>query len=480
MPAILEDRSQTIDFQKASQMAISTYCILWTIWLCKTKIASRGVIYWLPSFDDVKDFVNGKVDPLFEDNDVLSRGLSSHKSSGGWGKDDTWNIGMKKLFGVETYWRGLKSKSKVKSISADADIFDELDESDMSQVRQAEKRTDASDVKLRRRLSVPTIPDFGINSHFKKTDQCHFAFKCERCPEWNVLEEYFPACLSMGKDGHYYHACRNCKGKLDITKGKWVTKHRSPHRGYQISQLYSPWKKPDDIMAEYHTTEFMGHFYSHVLGLPYLSATDRVEAEQVLALCNPARPMMSLSQTHCVMGIDQGAKLHCVVLATGKPYRLVWCGELQEFEQVDLVMKKYNVKNLVIDALPETRKARELMMRNSRKVWLCFYNDNQKGSYAWREDERIVSVNRTESLDVGTNCILNCELQLPRRDIVIEEFARHCSAIVKTVDEDKETRSKKYIYKALAADHYRHALNYAQIAHSHSGNIKPISHFRLG
>ena len=157
---------------------------------------------------------------------------------------------------------------------------------------------------------------------------------------------------------------------------------------------------------------------------------------------------------------------------------MVGDGELENFEQVDHVMQKYNVKELVIDALPETRKAREPMKRNPYKVWLCFYNDNQKGAYAWKEDERIVSVNRTESLDVGTNAFIDGQIVLPRRSPMIELFAKHCSAIVKTVDEDKDTRSKKYVYKALAADHFRHALNYAMIAHSRIKSLKPISIFR--
>lgn len=440
------------------------------LWLCKTNTAPRGVIYWLPSGGEVGDFVNTKVDDFIKENEKIAEAVYADNK-------DPDNIGLKKFYGVQTYWRGLKSKTAVKSISADADIFDEYDEADPGQIKQAEKRTAASDIKLRRMLSVPTIPDFGINKEFKATDQCHFAFKCEACSTWNILEENFPQCFKLNAAGLYYRACKKCKNELSMTKGQWVRKTHSPLRGYQISQLYSPWTTPTEIMHEFHTTEFMSHFYSHVLGLPYISATDRVMAESILAQCS-RRPMVSGTNQPTVMGIDQGAKLHTVILEAKKPYNLIFAGELNTFEEVDHYIKKYSVRCMVIDAMPEMRKARELRQRNKGKVWLCFYNDNQKGSYAWKEDEGIVSVNRTESLDVGTDVLLNNLLGLPLRDPMIELFAKHCENIVKIVEENKETRSKRYVYKALAADHFRHALNYALIAHTSIKTQKPVSVFR--
>lgn len=472
IPQILHDQSRELIVQKASQVGASTAFIIYLLWLCKFNIAPRGVIYWLPSGDDVRDFVNTKFDDFIKENEDLSRSIFEDNK-------DPNNQGLKKIFGVQTFWRGLKSKSKVKSISADADIFDEYDEADPGQIKQAEKRTAASSIQLRRRLSTPTIPDFGINSQFKQSDQCHFSFRCGSCNTLNILELTFPNCFKINKDGDYYHACHKCSSPLDITKGSWISQNSSSKlRGYQISQLYSPFVTPNEIMKEFRTTEFIGHFYNHVVGQPYISSTDRVSEDQVLGMCDPTRSISNLCQWSTVMGIDQGKKLHCVILDSKKKNKVLWLGVLDHFEDVDHVMKRFNVKHLVIDALPETRKARELMLRNKSKVWLNFYNDNQKGSYAWKEDERIVSVNRTESLDVGTNAILAGDLYLPQRSRLTEEFAKHCSAIVKTIDENKETRAKRYVYKALAADHFRHALNYAQIAQSLNQGSSPISIMR--
>lgn len=384
--------------------------------------------------------------------------------------------GLKFLFGIPTFWRGLKSKSGVKMISADAAIYDEFDEADQSQLRQARERLSASTLKLERELSVPTLPDWGINKRFQETNQMHYAFKCQICSKYNILEDAFPNCFQQEKDGSWFHACTKCKRPLDIRNpGVWVIKNLGSRiRGYQISQLYSPMKSATDIMNEYHSTEFMGHFYNHTLGLPYLSATDRVSFEQVLSLCNPLKPQAHLSQKRCVMGIDVGSKLHCVVMNMEK--EIVALRELKDFEELDHLMKSYNVIDAVIDALPETRKSREFVSKWKQRAWMCFYSDHQKGSYGWNEEERIVSVNRTESLDAGTTALLTGTLSLPQRDGMVELFATHAANIAKVTEEDKESGSKRAAYKKIGPDHFRHALNYCQIAFSkqRSGGVASV------
>ena len=449
-------------------MGVSTYSIIWLLWLCKTGKAPRGVIYWLPTTGLVRDFVASKVNPLIDENlEIFDDTV----------KDQADNLGLKFFFNVPSFWRGLESKVGVKSISADAAIYDEYDEADPSQIKQAEQRLSASTVKLTRRLSIPTVPDYGINKDFQLTDQCHFAFRCD-CSTWNIMEDNFPHCFSQKPNGDYYRSCKKCKKELDVSKGRWVQKNKSPYRGYQISQLYSPFVSPNEIMREFKNTDFMQHFYNHVLGLPYLSSTDRVSVDQVLTLCDNNTIMRNESIVPTYMGIDQGSKLHYVVLLKSIKPKIVACGELDHFEQVDDIITRYKVREFCIDALPETRKAKELIGRQKYKGWAVFYNDNMKGNYAWKEDERIVSVNRTESLDVGTLDLIRGNMTLPRRNSVLDDFAVQCSNIAKVVEEDRNTGSKKYAYRKIGPDHYRHALNYAQIAASRTKTEGVVSIFR--
>lgn len=454
-------------------MGVSTYCIIWLLWLCKTRQAPRGIIYWLPTDSTVGDFVNTKLDPFIGENEENLKATVNTASK------SAQNQGLKFLYNTPTFWRGLKSKTKVKSISADAAVYDEFDEADPEQVTQARKRLSASEVKLTRDLSTPTIPDFGIDKRFQESDQCHYAFKCEHCSTYNILEEHFPECFQQDKNGDYFHACYKCKRPIDVSSGTWIKKEtRNKIRGYQISQLYSPFNSPNEIMHDYHTTQFMGHFYNHVLGLPWIAATDRVTKEHVYACCDPFFTMQSSFLKPTAMGIDVGSRLHVTIIQPDTKKRVVYMGELKHFEEIDTLMLKFNVRELVIDALPETRKVRELISRQKSKAWACFYNDNQKGAYAWKEDERIVMVNRTESLDAGTIDILEKKLVFPQRNSTLEEYAQHCENIVKVPEEDKDTGSIIYAYRKLGPDHYRHSLNYAMIALSRMRSGPVTSHFR--
>jgi hypothetical protein len=452
-------------------MGASTAAILWYLWLAKTKQAPKGIIHWLPNDQAVADFVKTKVDTLVQDNDELSDNANvSGKMA--------YNQGLKFLYGTPIYFRGLKSKVGVKAISADAAVYDEFDEAEQSQVAQARKRLSASEVRLERELSTPTIPDFGINKQFQETNQYHYGFKCEHCSEWCILEDYFPDCFQQDVAGKYFHACKKCKGKLNINSGRWIQRIPGNRiRGYQITQLYSPFVTPDEIMHEYHTTEFTGHFYNHVLGIPYLSSSDRITFEMVVSLCDPLRQMSGTWLKPTAMGIDVGSVLHVTVLDPNSK-KIIWVGEIKDFEQLDMMFLKFNTRTCVIDALPETRKVRETIARNKSKVWACFYNDNQKGDYSWKEDERTVVVNRTESLDASTLTILRKEISFPQRNNDIERFGIHCQNIAKVVEEDPEKGDRKYVYRKIGPDHFRHSFNYACIAASRMKTSGVMSVFR--
>lgn len=452
-------------------MGVSTYSILWSLWLAKTKKTPRGIIYWLPDSSNVSDFVKTKIDSLVNENDELIKALAAHKS-------ESNNQGLKFFYNTPIYFRGLKSKVGVKAISADAAVYDEFDEADQSQVAQARKRLSASEIKLERELSTPTIPDFGINKQFQETDQLHYGFKCTACSTWNILEEKFPDCFTQNKNGDYFHCCYKCKKQLDISSGSWIIKYpNNKIRGYQISQLYSPFVSANEIMHEYNTTEFISHFYNHVLGIPYLSATDKITKEMIYSLTDNIRQMQSNSINQTVIGVDVGSVLH-VTVYDYKNKKLINAMDVKNFEELDILMIKFNAKLLVIDALPETRKVRELIERQKGKVFACFYNDHQKGSYGWNEKENIVTVNRTESLDASSLLIFRKDISFFQRNDELEELAEHFSNIAKTVEEDRDSGDKRYVYKKIGPDHYRHSFNYAIIAASRLKNVSTINVFR--
>lgn len=139
-------------------------------------------------------------------------------------------------------------------------------------------------------------------------------------------------------------------------------------------------------------------------------------------------------------------------------------GVYRDWHELDRLMNAFNVGRCVVDALPETRNARAFAKRYKGKVYLNYYNEHQKGNYAWNDKEMIVSCNRTESLDASHREITDQTISLPKECDITREFAQHLHNVAKRLEEDEETGSKRYVYVKLGPDHFRHAFNYEAMA----------------
>src|SRR5882672_12258061 len=70
-------------------------------------------------------------------------------------------------------------------------------------------------------------------------------------------------------------------------------------------------------------------------------------------------------------------------------------------------------------------------------------------------------VNRTEALDASRAAIRDKRVSLPRREPIVELFARHMTADAKVLDEDPDTGAQKYRYLRAGEDHFSLAFTYA-------------------
>jgi hypothetical protein len=214
----------------------------------------------------------------------------------------------------------------------------------------------------------------------------------------------------------------------------------------------------------YRTTKNLQDFYNLKLGRPYVEAQNRLSIQEVLALCGH-EGISSEDNGPCSMGVDQGKELHVVI---GKKFydkgKIVHLGVYKDWEEMDRLMKNFNVSRCVVDALPETRNARAFAERFKTRVYLNYYNEHQKGSYAWNQEEFIVSCNRTESLDASHFEVMDKSIILPKECVIVREFARHLYNVAKKLEEDEITGSKRYVYVKLGTDHFRHAFNYEAMA----------------
>ena len=235
---------------------------------------------------------------------------------------ETDTAGLKKIGSAYLYLRGMQSSVGMKSVPADMIVFDELDESSPDAKSMAKERLAHSDYKRIIELSNPSLPDFGIDEAFRKSDRRHWTVKCGACGHWTALDKVFPTKLGQEvriirrrDDLTAYRACPKCATELDIEIGEWVAEYPDrPVHGYRISHLLSPKVDAAEILREYETTRFPERFYNLKIGIAWADTRNRVDQATVLECCGD-EPMWEKVPHHvaCTMGVDIGKEIHVVI-----------------------------------------------------------------------------------------------------------------------------------------------------------------------
>ncbi|MBU1470101.1 MAG: phage terminase large subunit family protein, partial [candidate division Zixibacteria bacterium] len=273
------------------------------------------------------------------------------------------------------------------------------------------------------------------------------------------------------RDGTHYLACVKCDRELDIAAGEWVADlpSRTIH-GYRISQLFSSKIDPGEILEEYQTTRFPDRFYNLKIGIPWADLERRLDIMSVLKLCGDSPMLDRCRRGECAMGVDTGKQLHVTVLKEddndSEKHHLVYLTVCHDFSELDAIMEKFCVWRCVIDGLPETHATRDFARRHHGRVFLCFFNESQRGIPKWDNESFTVQMNRTEALDASRAAVREKKLILPRHQPILEEFARHMASDAKILEENEETGVKKYKYVRTGEDHFSLAFTYAWLAAS--------------
>ena len=457
---LYDDTSPHVVVIKAAQLGVTTWAILRSLHACQSGLT---VLYYFPTRTDVLDFSRSRVAPLIAANPFLARSVR-----------DTDTAGLKRIGDAYLYLRGMQSAVGMKSVPADMAVFDELDEATPDAKALAKERLSHSDYRRMVELSNPSLPGYGIDEAYMESDQRVWMMKCPSCGHWTAMEMEFPKKLGeevqvirRRPDGTFYRACSRCEGELDVAVGEWVAEYPDkPVHGYRISQLISSKIDPGEILKEYEKCKHPERFYNLKIGLAWADAQSVLSIASVLALCGD-ESIAEESSHGCTMGVDTGRELHVVISRwQGDIGRAVFLGVLQEFGQLDELMERFQVHRCVIDAMPETHITRAFANRFRGRVWLNYFNENQRGSYRWDEADYIVQENRTEALDASRKVIRDGKVILPNRSPLVEQFASHLASDAKRLQEDPETGSQVFRYVKTGTDHFSLAFTYDCVAWS--------------
>lgn len=482
---------------KAAQMGYTEACLDRTFFTLD--VLKKSVLYLLPKkMPDAVDFSASRFDPALELSPHLKQIFSKVS-----------NVGHKRAGSESLFVRGTMSRSAVKSVPVGLIVFDEKDEMHQHNIAQANERLSGKEQKQSIEISTPTIPDFGIDKTYKNTTQKHFMFICPCCGRWTELEFFDekgePKCLKITAESvtdksikDSYLECKECHNKLPHQlKSEWLTKamwrgkakwestanHDSEIDGFYINQLYSFKMTPAEIaavvVAGRYDQSIEQEVWNSKAGLPHAVEGARVTETMIASILgshslNDPRPTNTPIIT---MGVDVGKWLYYTIDAWYFPHGFTTdvntnalkytfqLGRVSDFDQLDKLMRDWQVVQCVIDANPDRRKATEFKERFHGHVHLCFYNRglNNRSDITLNEEQGTIGVDRTSWLDLtmgryhkGPNY-----LRIPM-DTPLEYKKHVCNLVRKPGIDGDGNPTAKYIN--TDADHFAHAANYSEIA----------------
>ena len=448
--------------KKGAQIGVSTFAINKALWFGDTHDAA--VIYTFPTASDVADFAKARINPVIQSSPYLER-----ITQGG--------IELKQIRNSFIYFRGAWSERQAIAVDSDFNIHDEVDFSKPDIIEMYKERLSHSKFKWLLTLSTPTIPKFGIDYLFERSDKKEWFVECPACGQKQILK-YPDSIRGDTKEARF--ACVFCRATItdDARRGgKWKATGEKDWgvSGYHISQLMAPWISATEILRKEErarvrpTAQLSGvkDFYNFVLGEAYGGENQPLNRDLLLS-CIQNKYDLEDSGRNTVMGVDQGDLLHVVIWKKEKSgeLRLLHVGVYDKFEDLPDLMDAYGVRFCMLDALPNKHSARKFALMYPAKVWLVYYNVNQKELVKWYKDvekkEYRVIASKVESLDRMADKFVSNQVILPRHTQKIDLLIRHLCNWAKEKEEKPDGRVI-YAYKKLGADHLTMACNYAMM-----------------
>ena len=459
----------------------SVQCGISELGLCEQLYWAKQGLSWItvcPTETFLQTFVKNRIDKLIENSEDYQASLPERGKT------------LAKQMHLKAFGKGsmkfIASESKVgfKEYPADGYTIEELDECNQDNTPFIEDRISNSEYKKRRIYANPTVSDFGVHKVFEKGTKERWHVKCPECGEWqhptwfeNVAKQIDEINYELrDKSPNPGAVCAFCDASIKARgHGEWVAECPGRDwRTFHVSQIISPQntilelynKFTESLLSE---TEKQ-RFWNSVLGLPYESPGARLSD----ALMNACIEEYSVSHQHrgpCIAGADIGSRNRMLVMdcGTGKP-RLMYAS-LCSWSDMEWAIQHYNIDKLVIDAMPEQAKAKELRDKYPGRVWLCYYphtGTDQTREPSIRDTDSdgnlicSIKVNRTESLDNSHGAIMNRLIAFPREAAGLAGglFYTEMKGTTRIYDEERGLNEW-----TKGEDHFRHAFNYAWLAY---------------
>ena len=129
-----------------------------------------------------------------------------------------------------------------------------------------------------------------------------------------------------------------------------------------------------------------------------------------------------------------------------------------KYNEIDSIIKEYNIKLCIIDALPEQFFVKKLKVK-CKNVYSCFFSKTTK-TEPINHISRTINVERTSSLDDVKEHILYKTMVFPANAKEVPGFCAHLTAPTRAYDRDMNGGEGGYRWLCSKPDHYFLSLCY--------------------
>lgn len=489
--------AREVVYKKSTQVGASTGSWRWAIH--RADQFGERVIYFFPTDVHVTDFNDQRIDPSIE----ASEYLKSRIPAGRVHRKTLKQIGL-----GDIALRGMASKNSVQSVDADALVIDEYDECEPGRISEAEKRLSGAKAAGRqprlRRLGRPSVPGYGIDKEYDRSDQRRWEVECPECGEvqpidWasNMRWKTRAGGETEMRPGHdepedpddvviAWRACRACDASLEPPKGseigplhagRWVPQSPGPGRipGFWLQRLIVPRTDLEQIVVDSRKTKpkEVESFFNADLGLAFATEDAYLTDVHLDRAANDLEALHDSLQGYdgwrlIIAGVDAASERHLnmrisEVTADGRR-RAIYLGQPKNFDEVVELMDRFRISVLVGDSQPERRLMRALAAAFPGRVFLCRYDEKPEAdAIRYDPEKNLITVNRTEAIDAMMDAYRNGTVTAIRQEP--PAWREQMKSMKRRLEEDSKGRPvKRYVSTSSMGDDYAHAETFEVVA----------------
>lgn len=463
---------QYLVVKKSVQCGISEFLIIESHSLAQDGLT---VFYVLPKYEIRNRFVNNRIHRLHKRVGYYANLVREARVEGGAHRTSLMHFGKGTIAYV-----GSNVEDEFIEIPVDVSYVDEKDRCNQANLLLVPDRLTASPYKVQREVSNPTVEDFGIDERYQSSTQGQWALKCDACGKY-FIPNFFEHVVReidhnryVARDPEYVpfeteaRLIHTCGAPVDrLKRGEWV--HQYPDRqwvGFHISKIFNKFQSLAWLVEEWNKA--VGHdlktqvFYNSNLGLAYSSEGAKIH-EHNLEECKrdyqyPA--VLSRARSPRSMGVDVGSVLNVVIRERVNDAgiiarRLLLAKTVESFAELGALIRDWQPKAIVVDALPEIHEVSRLKVAFSRSnIWSSEFQEG-KLELGLNKKDKVIKMDRTSILDFVKKAVDEQTLLLPADAERIPDYYSQMTSSTRVLEvNEAHIEKSRYVWRHTKPDHY--------------------------